>query len=207
MSKKVIAVNTVMKGIGRKDAKEAWAKVRFQLTSKIIQAFEWPDIPEQVGEWSPEINELQCHFIELIPNNSELAAHKLRIEAATIGDFQIQKKKKKEGKNSRKAQKTATFVLCTIKFNIPTALATLESYKVHANKNAEMLIAYDLPAEQVEMSDDPQATEEQRQAVLEMPAGEGNKAPTAAEKKAARDAEREKFAELRKRTKGGEAVQ
>lgn len=205
MNEKVTAVNTIMKGIGRKDAKEAWCKVRFQLTTKIIEAFEWPEVPEQISEWTPEINELRCHFIELTPNNSELHNHKLRIEAATIGDFQIQRKKAKEGKNSRKAQKTITFVLCTIKFHLATALATLESYKVNANKNAEMLICYSLPAEQVEMGA-PRATEEQRQAVLDMPPDEGNR-PTHAEKVKQKREESAKLAELRKRIKPGEAVQ
>lgn len=206
---KVTAVNMIMKSIGRKDAKEAYAKVRFQLTQKIIEAWEWPEVPEQISEWTPEINELRCHFIEVTPNNSELHSHKLRIEAATIGDFQIQRKKKKEGKNSRKAQKTITFVLCTVKFHLATALATLESYKVNANKNAEMLICYDLPAEQIEMSEGPKATEEQRQAVLDMAAGEGNKpAPTHAEKVAAKRKESERLAEIRKRiNKPGQAVQ
>lgn len=202
-----------MKTIGRKDAKEAFAKFRFQLTKAVLEAFEWDDVTG-ASEWTPDAphDQFRCHFIELKPNNSELQNHTLRIEASSIGDFQIQKKQQKEGKNARKAEKVRVDVLCTVRFSIPTALATLESFKVNANKNSELLIAYDPTPQQGEIDGtrvdvqigEVHATKEQRQAVLDMPAGEGNKAPTAAEKKAARDAEREKFAEIRKRTKGGE---
>jgi hypothetical protein len=195
MPLKVKAVNVTMKGIGRKDAKEAYANFKFQLTSSIVEAFEWPDI-SGVSEWEPEApnDQFRCHYIELKPNSSELAAHTVRIEASTIGDFQIQKKQKKEGKNAVKAQEVVIDVLCKVRFNAPTALATLESFKVHANKNSEMTIAYDQATQQGEIdgtrvdviSGEVHATKEQRQAVLEMPAGEGNKAPTAAEKKVGR---------------------
>lgn len=176
MAKKVTAVNAIMKGIGRKDAKEAYAKFKFQLTKKIAEAFEWPDVAESVGEWSPVdgANEFRCYFIELTPNSDELAQHAMKIEAATIGDFQIQRKAKKEGKNSRKADKTRVDVLCTVKFTIETALATLESFKVRANKNSQMLISYD-PAPVQEELDETRATDEQRQAVLEIPAGESER--------------------------------
>jgi len=207
MSEKVVAVNCIMKGIGRKDAKEAYAKFKFQLTSAIVKAFEWPDITG-ASEWEPESpnDQFRCHFIELNPNNPELRNHALNLDAATIGDFQIQTKAKKEGKNAVKASKRIVDVLCTVRFQGPTALAALESFKVNANKNSEMLIAYDLPPQQGEIdgtrvdvvSGEVHATEERRQAVLEMQPGEGE-AMTAAQKKAQRDAERKKFAEIRER--------
>lgn len=152
MSEKLKAVNVVMKGIGRKDANEAYAKLKFQLTRSVVEAFDWPDVPS-VSEWTPEApnDNFRCHFIEIKPNNPELGNHALRIEAATIGDFQIQKKAKKEGANSVKAEKVIVDVACTVRFTIPTALATLESFKVHANKNSEMLIAYDRAPQQGEL--------------------------------------------------------
>jgi len=204
MSIKLKCVNVIMKGIGRKDAKEAYANFKFQLTSKVIELFEWPDI-SGASEWTPEAphDQFRCHWIEITPNSSELASHAMKLDAATIGDFQIQKKAKKEGKNSQKAQKSVTDVLCRVRFNDPTALASLESFKVNANKNSEMLIAFDQAPEQGEIdgtrvdvvSGEVHATKEQQQAVLEIPM------PTAAEKKAQREAERAKFAELRERAK------
>ena len=218
MSQKLKAQNAIMKTIGRKDAKEAFAKFKFQLTAAVTRAFDWPDV-SGASEWTPEApnDEFRCHFIELTPNNSELAAHSLRIEAATIGDFQVQRKHQKEGKNSRKAEKVRTDVLCTIKFTTPTALATLESFKVNANKNSEMLIAYDPAPQQGEfdgarvdvVSGEVHATKEQRQAVLEMPEGEGSR-PTHAEKLKAKREETARLAEIRKRIgkdKSGEVVQ
>lgn len=207
MSQKVTAVNCIMKAIGRKDAKEAYAKFKFQMTSAIRDAFEWPEI-SGASEWEPEApnDQFRCHFIEVNPNNPELKTHALRLDAATIGDFQIQTKAKKEGKNAVKAQKRIVDVLCTVRFQGPSALAMLEAYKVNANKNSEMLIAYDPAPLQGEIdgtrvdivSGEVHATKEQRQAVLEMPIGE---VPTAAEKKAAREKERAKFAEIRERAK------
>jgi hypothetical protein len=211
MSQKLKCVNTIMKGIGRKDAMSAYAKFKFQLTSAVTKAFEWPDVAG-VSEWTPDApnDQFRCHFIEITPNNPELAKHVLHIEAATIGDFQVQKKAKKEGKNSRKAEKVVVDVICTVKFNGATSLAFLEQFKVSANKNSEMLIAYDPAPQQGEIdgtrvdvvTGDVHATKDQQQRVLEMPSSEGNKAePTHAEKKAARQKEREKFAEIRERTK------
>jgi|SRR6185503_854943 len=194
----VTAVNCLMKSIGRKDAKEAYAKFKFQCTRAIVSAFEWPDITG-ASEWEPEAphDSFRCHFIELVPNAPELRSKSLKLDAATISDFQIQTKAKKEGKNAVKAQKRVVDVLCTVRFNGEDALAYLEAYKVGANKNSEMLISFDPAPTQSELEGtrvDVQSGEK---------AGEqGNLpgvAPTAAEKKAERAAEREKMAQLRKR--------
>ena len=152
MSQKLKAQNAIMKTIGRKDAKEAFAKFKFQLTKAVLEAFEWDDVTG-ASEWTPDAphDQFRCHFIELKPNNSEMAAHTMKIEASTIGDFQIQRKAQKDGKNAVKAKKVVTDVLCTVRFSIPTALATLESFKVNANKNSEMLIAFDPNPQQGEI--------------------------------------------------------
>lgn len=196
----VTAVNCIMKGIGRKDAKEAYAKFKFQMTSAIRKAFEWPEITG-ASEWEPEApqDQFRCHFIELTPNAPELKGKALSIEASTISDFQIQTKAKKEGKNSQKAQKRVVDVLCTVRFTGESSLAFLEAYKVGANKNSEMLISFDPAPTQSELEGtrvDVQSGEKH---------GEQENlpgvAPTAAEKKKQREEERAKFAELRERTK------
>lgn len=210
MSLKVTAVNCIMKGIGRKDSKESYAKLKFQMTSAIREAFEWNDI-SGASEWEPEApnDQFRCHFIELMPNNPELKKFALRIDAATIGDFQIQTKAKKEGKNAVKAQKRVVDVLCTVRFHGADSLAFLETYKVNANKNSEMVISYDPAPQQGEFDGTrvvPHTGEvidgRKNQGVLQMPAVDENAPePTAAEKKKAREAERAKFAEIRERTK------
>jgi len=210
MAQKVTAVNCILKSIGRKeDAKEAYAKFKFQCTRAIVSAFDWPDITG-ASEWEPGAphDSFRCHFVEIIPNAPELRSHAMKLDAATISDFRIQTKAKKEGKNAIKAQKRVVDVLCTVRFNSPDALAYLEAYKVNANKNSEMLISYDMPPVQGEIdgtrvdvqSGEVHATEEQRQAVLEMPADEGNQ-PTHAEKVARKREESKKFADLRERAK------
>ena len=196
----VTAVNCSMKGIGRKDAKEAYAKFKFQMTSAIRKAFEWEDI-HGACEWEPEApnDSFRCHFIELTPNAPELKGKAMNIEASTISDFQIQTKAKKDGKNAVKASKRVVDVLCTVRFTSESALAFLEAYKVGANKSSEMLISFDPAPTQSELEGtrvDVQSGEKDGE--------QGNLpgvAPTAAEKKAAREEERKKFAELRERAK------
>lgn len=195
----VTAVNCIMKGIGRKDAKEAYAKVKFQMNSAIRKAFEWDEITG-ASEWTPEPphDSFRCHFIELVPNAPELKSKALRLDAASIGDFQIQTKAKKDGKNAVKAGKRVVDVLCTVKFNGEDSLAFLEAYKVGANKNSEMLISFDPAPTQSEL--------EGTRVDVQSGAKDGEQgnlpgvAPTAAEKKAERAAERERFARLRERT-------
>lgn len=206
MSSKLKCVNVIMKTIGRKDAKEAYCKLKFQLTSAVIEAFEWPD--NHASEWTPEApnDEFRCHFIEITPNNKELAAHGIKMDAATIGDFQIQTKAKKEGKNSVKASKRIVDVLRTVKFTEPDSLAHLEAFKVNANKNSEMLIAYDPAPQQGELDGTrvvPHTGEviDGRQPKLPGTEDGEGKAPTAAEKKQQRADERARFAALRERTK------
>ena len=211
MSQKVTAVNCIMKSIGRKDAKEAFAKFKFQLTSAIVKGFEWPDITG-ASEWEPEApnDQFRCHWIEITPNSPELREHTLHLDAATISDFQIQTKAKKEGKNAVKAQKRKVDVLCTVRFTAVDALAHLEAFKVNANKNSEMTIDYDPAPRQGDLegtrvdvvSGEVHATPEQRQAVLEMPMDEGNK-PTHADRVKQKREEAKRFAELRERAKGG----
>lgn len=196
----VTAVNCLMRGIGRKDAKEAYAKFKFHMTSAIRKAFKWPEITG-ASEWEPEAphDSFRCHFIELVPNAPELKNKSLQLDAATISDFQIQTKAKKEGKNAIKAQKRVVDVLCTVRFHGEDALAFLEAYKVGANKNSEMLISFDPPPTQSELEGtrvDVQAGDKHGE--------QGNlpgTVPTAAEKKAARDEERKKFADIRERAK------
>lgn len=198
----VTAVNCIMKGIGRKDAKEAYAKFKFLMTTAVRKAFEWPDV-SGTAEWTPDApNDLfRCHFIELLPNAPELKNKVLRLDAATIGDFQIQTKAKKEGKNSVKAQKRVVDVLCTVKFNGEDSLAFLEAYKVGANKNSEMLISFDPAPTQSELEgtrvDVQSGAKDGEQGNLP---GTEPKPKTAAEKKADRDAERKRFADIRERT-------
>ena len=86
----VTAVNCIMKGIGRKDAKEAYAKFKFQFTSAIRKAFEWEDI-HGASEWEPEApnDSFRCHFIELTPNAPELKGKALNIELFETGNFTV----------------------------------------------------------------------------------------------------------------------
>jgi hypothetical protein len=167
LSKKVTAINVLVKGIQRKNAKEATAKIKFQLTKQISKAFEWPELPEGTSEWTPDVNELRCHQIELTPNNEELYKHSFALECATIGDFQIQRKAKKEGKNSKKAQKTVINVICTITSGSPTALAQLESFKVNADRNAQMIVTYDPAPVQEEMEGEVKADADAQLRIVE----------------------------------------
>lgn len=186
MSKRFVAVNTLLISCGRKKT-GGWAKVKFQLTAKVTTSLEWPDMPEGTAEWVPDVDELAAKLVEFTPNNEELKSKATSVDASTIGDFMVQRKKKKDGKNAVKANKTITEVLCTIKFADPLGCAKLEQYMLSAARS-EMLVVYtpqatqdELPGTRVDMSPPDSAqiplpggpSEEARQAVQEMPEGEG----------------------------------
>ena len=80
------------------------------------------------------------------------------IDASSIGDFIVVRKKKKAGKNSVKADKTITEVICIIRFADPTGCAKLEQYMLSAARS-EMLVVYtpqptqdELPGTRVDMT-------------------------------------------------------
>jgi hypothetical protein len=183
MSKRFTAVNALLVSCTRtKDGGKA--KVKFQLTEKVRKSLDWPEMPDIVGEWSPDYAELKATVIEFTPNNEELKHHATSVDAASIGDFQIQRKHKKSGKNAVKAEKIITQVICTVKFGDPTGCAKLEQYLQNAARS-EMLVVYtpqpqqdELPGTRVDMTPEdsqlPLATAEQREVVAEIPDGDPN---------------------------------
>ena len=192
-----IAVNALLIKCER-NKKGGFAKVKFQLTPKVTEALGWPEMPEGTAEWCPDVDEIRSTLIELKPNNEELHGAATTVETTSINDFTVVRKKKKAGKNSVKADKTITEVLCKVHFDDECGCAKLEQYLMRVGlKRAEMMVRYtpqpvqdELPGTRVDVINgqvfgEVHATEEQRQAVLEMPVGEGP-APTHAEKVKAR---------------------
>ena len=157
--KRFTAVNALLIS-ARRTAKGGFAKVKFQLTAKVTKSLDWPEMPEGTAEWTPDVDELRCSMIELTPNNEELRHAAVSIDAESSGDFQVQRKKKKAGKNSVKADKTITEVICTVRFSDPCGCAKLEQYLQRAARS-EMLVCYtpqpvqdELPGTQVDMTGD-----------------------------------------------------
>jgi hypothetical protein len=180
MSKKLKCVNALITSMGRKKT-GGWAKVKFQLTAAVTNSLDWPEMPEGTAEWVPDVDELQATVVEFTPNKEGLGAQAVcELEASSIGDFMVQRKKKKAGKNSIKADKTITEVICTIRFTDAIGCAKIEEYMQRAARS-EMLVIYtpqpvqgELDGTRVDVvSGEVHATEEQRQAVLEMPLDEG----------------------------------
>ena len=134
------AVNTLLVSTKR-TKKGGFANVKFQLTSKITKALDWPDMPEGTAEWCPDVDELVAQNVEFVPNNPELNHNAVSVEAQSIGDFVVVRKRKKEGKNSVKADKVITEVLCLIRFQDPTGCAKLEQYMQGARRS-EMRVSY-----------------------------------------------------------------
>lgn len=173
--KRFTAVNTLLVSTKR-TKKGGFASVKFQLTPKITKALEWPEMPEGTAEWCPDVDELAAQTIEFVPNNPELNHNAVSVEATSIGDFVVVRKRLNEGKNSQLAQKTITEVLCLIKFQDPTGCAKLEQYMQGA-KRSEMHVSYtpqpkqdELPGTRVDMSPDPALpfqTEERAAAIAE----------------------------------------
>jgi len=186
MSKRFTAVNALLVSTTRnKDGGRA--KVKFQLTEKVRKSLEWPEMPDIVGEWSPDYGELKATLVEFTPNNEELKAAATSVDASAIGDFQIQRKHKKTGKNAVKADKIITQVICTVTFSDPTGCAKLEQYLQSAARS-EMLVVYtpqptqdELPGTRVDVQTGevngaqmPLATQEQIDAVNEIPERDPN---------------------------------
>ncbi len=185
LTRRFTAVNALLTGCGRSPKKGGIAKVKFQLTARVTKSLDWPEMPEGTAEWTPDVDELVATLVEFTPNNEELKSKSCAIDASTIGDFQVQRKHKKSGKNSVKADKVITEVLCTIRFADPLGCAKLEQYMLSAARS-EMLVCYkpapqqdELPGTRVDMSADENQlplpggpTDEQKAAVSEMPEGE-----------------------------------
>src|SRR5579863_6354783 len=105
MSKRFTAVNALLVST-TSDKNGGRAKVKFQLTAKVTKALEWPEMPEGTAEWCPDVDELKSSLVEFTPNNDELKHAATSVDASSIGDFIVVRKKKKSGKNSVKADKT-----------------------------------------------------------------------------------------------------
>ena len=184
---KFIAQNALLVSATR-DKKGGKAKVKFQLTDKVTEALGWPTMPEGTAEWCPDVDELVATLVEFTPNNGELRHNATSIDASSIGEFIVVRKKKKIGKNAVKAEKIITEVICLIKFADPLGCAKLEQYLLGA-KRSEMLVCYtpqptqkDLPGTRVDMS---------------AHGGQMQLPPTAAERKKQRDEETARKKELR----------
>ena len=186
MSKRFVAVNALLVSCTRnKDGGRA--KVKFQLTAKVTKALDWPEMPEGTAEWCPDVDELKSSLVEFTPDNEELKHAAMSVDASTIGDFIVVRKKKKAGKNSVKAGKTITEVICTIRFADPTGCAKLEQY-IQSAARSEMLVVYtpqptqdELPGTRVDVQTGevdgaqmPLATQEQIDAVNEIPERDPN---------------------------------
>jgi hypothetical protein len=209
MSKTLKCVNALLLSVHR-NAKGGWANIKFQLTAAVTKSLEWPEMPEGTAEWMPDVDELQATLVELTPNNEELAKHACEFKAVSIGDFQVQRKKKKAGKNSVKADKTITEVMCKIRFTDPVGAATLEQY-IQSAARSQMSVHYmpqpvqgEIDGTRVDVvTGEVFASAEQRQAVIEMPSGEGEgPGMTHAEKVKDKKAHEERVKNLRKRIKG-----
>lgn len=157
MSEQFTATNALLVKTSR-DKNGGSAKVKFLLTPETMTAFAWPEMPTGTAEWIPDVDELQATVVELTPNNPEMKSRAVRIDARSIGDFMVQRKKKKTGKNSVKGDKTITEVVCTIRFTDPIGCAKLEQY-IQSAARSEMLICYspapsqeELPGTRVDMT-------------------------------------------------------
>jgi hypothetical protein len=175
MTKRFTAVNALLVSVSR-NKKGGFAKVRFQLTAKVTKSLEWPEMPEGTAEWCPDVDELTAELVEFTPNNEEMKSKATSINPSSIGDFIVVRKKKKTGKNSVKASKVITEVICTIRFQDPLGCAKLEQYILGAARS-EMLVVYTPQPVQDEIP--LVSEEEQQQAVLEMPPEEGAGDPVA----------------------------
>lgn len=157
-------------------------KVVFPLTNKIADKFGWPR-ELQASQWTPEEGEDQFKAVklDLIPQNPELEHNKMVLECnGLIYDFSIVRKQLKDGKNAQKAKKMMTEVSATVSYADEFGAQNLSQF-MRGSKRAEMHLVYelnpvqeDLPGAQTNQMELPEgvvATEEQREAVAEMPEG------------------------------------
>ena len=140
MSKLFTAQNALLVST-RRDKNGGHAKLKFQLTKRVTDALDWPEMPEGTAEWIPDVDELQATLIELTPNNEELKKFSVSIDVQSIDDFVIVRKKKKVGKNFVKAGKVITEVICKVHFADPKGCAKLEQY-IQSAARSEMLVVY-----------------------------------------------------------------
>lgn len=177
-------------GFKRELKRGGTARFRATVNSHVCEQMGWPEPDERLTSSDPE-GDLAAVAVELIPKDKELRQWAiLDLSAQQIHKFQIVRREL-EGKKSKGFRHELQF---DVKFGDPLGCAKLEVFQLNAGEaKCGLVVSYkqreeqdELPGTRVDMS----PSDDQRQAVMEMEPGEGDRPaplPTAAERKAARD--------------------
>ena len=127
MSKTFTATQAQLNSLTR-NSKGGSCSVTFQLNGRLSKSLGWPDLPENTGEWTPELSSFQATIVEFEPNADGLKKFKFDLQTTKLTGLQVQRKAEKQGKNARKAAKMRTEVACTLHFSQEDGCAKLERF-------------------------------------------------------------------------------
>lgn len=142
-----------------RDSNGGRANFSSAMSNPIMKALSWIEMPNCLIGGKLE-GELAATVIELEPKEKELAKHRTSLDVQRIGKFNTVRLEleSSRGKGHR------TELRFTVSFPDPEGCAKLERYFLTCGKST-LTVSYEKAAQQEEI---PLATDEQKQAVMEM---------------------------------------
>lgn len=161
MAEKLTFTNVQLLGFSR-SPKSGKAKFSSSLTSGVIKKLEWGEIQEFVTGANLD-GELAATSIELLPKESELQRHQIQLDTSRVYKFQSVRLELDNSKG--KGHKTE--LRFTVAFADPKGARKLEEYSQTCGKSS-LIVSYEKQAVQESLIPDVQASDEQRQAAMEI---------------------------------------
>lgn len=137
-----------------------------EITVPVMEAMKWDAMPECVeGAKLSGCITSPGKFV-LTPNDKELKQYEIELEATEVTDFAVQRIEKKD----ESVRTELRFVVRSNQVGAEVRIA--EWMRLIGGAEAALKVNYHtaVPQQQLPMGDAPRATEEQRQAVMEIPA-------------------------------------
>lgn len=136
-----------------------------EITAPVIEAMKWQDMPECVEGAKLSGCIIAPEKFVLTPNDKELKQYEIELEAAEVTDFAVQRIEKKD----ESVRTELRFVVRSNQVGAEVRIA--EWMRLIGGAEAALKVSYQtaVPQQQLPMGE-VQAAEEQRQAVMEIPA-------------------------------------
>lgn len=162
MASKISFTGAQLLSFGR-DGKGGKAHFSSSLTSSVIKAMEWGEIPEFVTGTSLE-GELAATELTIEPKDAELKKHAIALELRQVSKFQTVRLEL-EGKNGKGFRTELRF---TASFGDLKGCRKLEEYMVTVGGKSTVMVSYEKQAVQESLIPDVEASDEERQAAMEI---------------------------------------
>lgn len=188
MSKKITFSGVRLLGFSRNAKKGGVARFRASVTPGVCEAMDWPEADERLGSCKPD-GDLAATHCEMIPKDKELRQWSFEIVSQRVHGFEVIRREL-EGKQGKGYRHELQFDMV---FGDPIGCAKLEVFLLNAGTaKCGLVVSYKPPATQDELPGTrvdvqtgevdgqmPLATQEQQDAVSEIPDGPIERDPNA----------------------------